>query len=498
MNLRENSILQGGKYKILRFIGSGGFGCTYEAEHVMLEKHVAIKEFFARDFCNRDEQMSYVTVATQSKKPLVEKLRKKFLDEAKAMCRFQHPGIVSVFDVFEENGTAYYVMDFIEGRSLADIVKREGRLSEARALKYVLQVADALKYVHAQNRLHLDIKPGNIMVDKSDNAILIDFGASKQYDEENGENTSTLMGKTPGYAPPEQMANRVMKFMPSTDIYALGATLYKLLTGQTPLEASFLISGDVLDPLPNTVSQATRSAVEKSMLLNMKLRTQTVQDFLRLLSPGSAGLDNTEDVIEATVLDEKNVVFPRYQSRSYAGRNVDGHDCVDLGLSVCWAASNLGARSPYETGYYFAWGEPTSKSAYTKRNSGTYRISLNSISADPKYDAARALWGGAWRLPTEKEMRELFEICTWTWMTHENFAGYKVTGPSGRSIVLPAAGWISETTPSGIRRNGCYWTSSSKPGDKRHALGLYFLNGGREIEAYYRYYGRSIRPVITL
>ena len=106
MNLPVNTLLQGGKYKIVRFISSGGFGCTYEAEHVMLEKRVAIKEFFVKDFCNRDENTAHVTVGTLSKKGLVEKLRRKFIDEAKALCRLQHSGIVSVQDVFEENGTA--------------------------------------------------------------------------------------------------------------------------------------------------------------------------------------------------------------------------------------------------------------------------------------------------------------------------------------------------------------------------------------------------------
>ena len=203
MNLPVDRLLQGGKYRIVRFISSGGFGCTYEAEHVMLERRVAIKEFFVKDFCNRDEATAQVTVGTLSKKGLVEKLRRKFVDEAKGLCKLHHPGIVRVSDVFEENGTAYFVMDYVEGRSLNDVVKQEGPLPEARALNYIRQAAEALQYVHEQNRLHLDVKPGNIMLDSEDRVVLIDFGASKQYDEQDGENTSTLLGKTPGYAPLE-------------------------------------------------------------------------------------------------------------------------------------------------------------------------------------------------------------------------------------------------------------------------------------------------------
>lgn len=250
----------------------------------MLQKRVAIKEFFVKDYCNRDEGTSYVVVGIKSKEPLVDKLKKKFLDEARAVSRFRHPGIVQVSDVFEENGTAYYVMDYIEGRSLKDIVKSEGRIFEPRALKYISQVAEALKYVHARNRLHLDVKPGNIMVDGSDNAILIDFGTSKQYDEESGENTSTLLGYTPGYAPPEQMSKSVVKFLPATDVYALGAMLYKLLTGKTPLDANDRISGDTLGPLPAGTSNSVCCAVSAAMSLDKRQRPQSVEEFLGILS----------------------------------------------------------------------------------------------------------------------------------------------------------------------------------------------------------------------
>ncbi|MCD7721395.1 MAG: serine/threonine protein kinase, partial [Prevotellaceae bacterium] len=234
MHLKDGTLLQGGRYRIVRFLSSGGFGCTYEAVHTQFRSRVALKEFFISDFCNRDEGTGTVSLATKSKRELVEKLKGKFLDEARSVFRMQHEHIVRVMDVFEENGTAYYAMDFIEGQSLADMVRQRSSLPEGEAVGYIRQVADALAYVHSLNRLHLDVKPGNIMVNKGGKAILIDFGTSKQYDEVSGENTSTLMGRTPGFAPPEQMDNSVGKFIPATDIYALGATLYKLLTGITP------------------------------------------------------------------------------------------------------------------------------------------------------------------------------------------------------------------------------------------------------------------------
>jgi serine/threonine protein kinase len=314
MQLRENTVLQGGKYRIKRFISSGGFGCTYEAECVNSGKRVAIKEFFVKDFCNRDENTQHVTVGTQSKKGLVDKLQKKFIDEARVLQEMRHPNIVSVSEVFEENGTAYFVMDYIDGLSLHEIVRNEGALGEKRAVKYIRQAAEALQYVHNLNRLHLDIKPHNIMVNGNDQAILIDFGASKQYDEMNGENTSTLIGQTPGYAPLEQIGNDVVRFFPATDIYSLGATLYKLLSGDTPLSASLLASGEELKPLSVNITERTRTAVTAAMTVNKSKRPQTIADFLILLgeeekSPESViGVENTKSESRLSESEETMVL----------------------------------------------------------------------------------------------------------------------------------------------------------------------------------------------
>ena len=329
MNLPDNTLLQGGKYRIIRFISSGGFGCTYEAELVLLHKRVAIKEFFVKDFCNRDENNSHVDVATQGKVKLIERLKKKFIDEASALFSMQHPHIVRVTDVFEENGTAYYVMDYIDGKSLQDIVKEKGALGEDWAIRYIRQVADALKYVHSQNRLHLDVKPGNIMIDGNDQAVLIDFGASKQYDEVDGENTSTLLGKTPGYAPLEQIGNEVVRFLPATDIYALGATLYKLVTGITPVSATQLASGESMEPIPDTVSDSTKNAIYAAMEVNKNKRPQSIDAFLSLLDADKTESvvpevkkENTKPVVdepsEETVLEHKEKVRTENESSNHS------------------------------------------------------------------------------------------------------------------------------------------------------------------------------------
>ena len=295
MHLPVGTLLQGGRYEILRFISSGGFGCTYEARDRKFKsrvKSVAIKEFFVKDFCNRDALSNRVVVGTLSKKELVDKLREKFLDEADAIFELEHPNIVRVTDTFEENGTAYYVMEYINGSTLASIIEKEGALSEDKALGYLCQIADALRHIHSRNRMHLDVKPGNIMIDQSGKAVLIDFGVSKQYDEVCGENTSTLMGFTPGYAPLEQSNKGIREFSPTTDIYSLGATLYKLVTGQTPPDASD-VNEDGLPALPQEISAPVRVAIEAAMQPRRKDRPQSVAEFLKLLENGGKSKDET-------------------------------------------------------------------------------------------------------------------------------------------------------------------------------------------------------------
>lgn len=308
-NLPAGTSLQGGRYKILRYISSGGFGCTYEAIHVKLGKRLAIKEFFVKDFCNRDETTSHVSVGTSSKEGLVRRLSEKFCEEAQALSELNHPGIVRVIDVFDENGTSYFVMDYIDGKSLNELVNSRGPLPERVAVKFIRQVADALKYVHANNRLHLDVKPGNIMISKDGRAILIDFGASKQYDEVEGENTSTLLGKTPGYAPIEQMGNDVMTFHPSTDIYALGGTFYKLLTGKVPLSATRRVSGEELEPLPDDISEPVKRAVLQAMELNKNNRPQSIDEFLEIMDGvDSSGVDDR--IIQNFINENSETILP--------------------------------------------------------------------------------------------------------------------------------------------------------------------------------------------
>ena len=198
-SLPDGTLLQGGKYRIVKFIGAGGFGCTYEAVFELLGVRVAIKEFFPHELCNRDAT-GRMSVGTDSRVEFVSRLRKKFVDEARTLFNYKDiDGVVKVTDVFEENSTSYFVMDFIDGKSLQNVIKYHGPMLEEEALRIISEAGRALQKVHDRGCLHLDLKPDNIMLDAGGHPILIDFGVSKQYTAEDGCNTSTLMGCTPGY-----------------------------------------------------------------------------------------------------------------------------------------------------------------------------------------------------------------------------------------------------------------------------------------------------------
>lgn len=281
--LKVGSSLQGGKYKIEKILGQGGFGITYLATQELLDRKVCIKEFFFKDSCGRTPK-GEVILGTVGNKNLVELFLKKFIKEAKILSQLEHPNIVQILDVFKENGTAYYVMDYIKGSSLDDVIKNNGCLNEEQSIAYVSQISKALDYLHQRKINHLDVKPANIMIRHSDNkAILIDFGVSKQYDYDGEQTSTTPIGISHGYAPIEQYSpGGVSKFSPQADIYALGATFYKLLLGKTlPSAAEILSNG--LPALPITLSYKTRFILEKSLAPRKNDRLHNINEFHKLL-----------------------------------------------------------------------------------------------------------------------------------------------------------------------------------------------------------------------
>ena len=286
MHLQAGALLKNGEYKIEKVLGQGGFGITYLAEQTSLGRKVALKEFFMEGLCNRDADTSNVSVGSVGSKKLVERFKQKFIKEARTIASFDNSHIISIHDVFEENGTAYYVMEYLGGKSLSAIVNEQGIMSETLAMKYIRQVADALAEVHANNLLHLDVKPANIMLNKKGEAVLIDFGISKHYDEAGNQTSSALIGTSEGYAPLEQYeAGALDSFTPATDIYALGATLFFLLTGMRPPKAGDVMN-DGLPELPSEISQTVSGAITAAMQPRRKDRPQSIAEFLCLVESG--------------------------------------------------------------------------------------------------------------------------------------------------------------------------------------------------------------------
>lgn len=455
--LSKGTTLQGGKYIVERVLGQGGFGITYLATHAFLEKQVAIKEFFPKDFCERNRTTSQITLGNANTTELVSKFKEKFLKEAKNISKLNHSNIVAIHDIFEENGTAYYIMDFINGTSLNDIIKSVGPLPEGKALKYIRTVGNAISYMHSKKMNHLDIKPANIMLRKTDDApILIDFGLAKQYDSAGEQTSTTPVGISHGFAPMEQYRpGGVSSFTPQSDVYALGATLFALLTARTPPHYSDILE-DGIPELPVSVSQATVNAIEKAMEIKKMKRPSSIDEFLALLPNTIKGgnkqtvgyepdaeikptdiqksdeesiaklndqekkeAETTSKVLEETVI--LNVPLSNYQSTE-AKPNQYGMpessvnsemQYLDLGLSVKWATKLSGIAKPV-----------TNDEVYE------FRMEEGNVVKPQNFLLEN-------QLPTMKQFEELIARCSWTTFQEGSMHGYKITGPNGNVLLMP-------------------------------------------------------------
>jgi serine/threonine-protein kinase len=310
--------LRGGDYILEDALGQGGFGITYHARDEVLHRHAAIKEFFPRGVV-RDAGTGEVLAPSSSE---FAAAREQFLREARALARFNHPNIVDVYSIFEENATAYMVMEFVRGSTLTRLIEARGALPEGEALSVIEQIASALLEVHGAGILHLDVKPDNVIIeDGTSRAVLLDFGLTKKIETASGYGTTRLDAwsrfGTPGFAAIEQYSDqkRVGVF---TDIYSLAATLYFLLTAQAPPDAASRASGASLGDiraLNPTVSTPVASAIERAMNLASEARPQSVEAWLDLLreeplaapiqiTPARAPLPHPEYSEEPAIFDD--------------------------------------------------------------------------------------------------------------------------------------------------------------------------------------------------
>ena len=496
--LEKGTVLRGNdnRYTIIRALGQGSFGITYLA-HTQVEGslgtvdvEVAVKEFFMKDINSREG--SSVTGGS-SKDGLFDKYRQKFRREAQNLAKMKHPGIVRVIEAFDTNNTSYIAMQYLGGGSLDDLIARRGKLAEDEALRYARGIGEALEYMHSHKMLHLDLKPSNVMLNRQGDPVIIDFGLSKQYDESgNPESSTTVGGGTPGYAPIEQASYREGKGFPVTiDIYALGATLFKMLCGHRPPEVSDLFEegfpyGDL-----EGVSEGTVAIVAKAMSLHKGDRYQTVGDFLAALgAPASAAADETTEITdEETDIEVKREVSapatePKEPTSPPTSIKKKGKRWVLFVELIALMAAGAGVLLLGRDGE--PKGEPDMGWVNLGLPSGTLWKDENEEGGFYTYDEAMSQFGS--RLPTQTQWEELINKCTWTWTG----SGYRVTGPNGRSITLPAAGFrYCDGSVSNVGSLGHYWSSTPIGSDS--VWYLYFYSGSVDMFPCARCYGLSVR-----
>lgn len=278
-------------YHIEKVLGQGAFGITYLASTsvamqgdlgtIHSEIKMAVKEFFMHN----DTKRLGAEIVPDSMTERVKQYATKFRNEAAKLAMLSHPHIVKVLEVFEANNTIYYSMEYLPDGTLNDYAAKKKGLPEQEAIRYIRQIGSALLYLHTNKILHLDVKPANIMRNESTDTLkLIDFGLSKQYEENGDAMSSGFLGcGTSGYAPLEQADGSVEKeFSPQIDVYALGATYYKLLTDQVPDNAIDVLNKGLrtLPLVKKNVSQQSIDAIRAAMEPTVAKRLKNVQEFL--------------------------------------------------------------------------------------------------------------------------------------------------------------------------------------------------------------------------
>jgi serine/threonine-protein kinase len=285
--LSPGATLHGGRYVVRSVLGRGGVGITYRADDDRLQRAVAIKELFP----GAAVRVQGLVLPPAHEAAAFAEAKARFLREASVLARFTDPGIVRVYEVFDEAGTAYLVMELLDGCSLADLLARRGALlSETEALDVALRCARALAVVHGAGVLHRDVNPANIVVTESGRVVLIDFGLAREFVGDEAAAMTRMV--TPGYSPPEQYTG-AGSFGASTDVYGLAATLYWALTGSAPTAALDRQGGAALTPVKQrmpAVSRLVSDAIADGLELNPDHRPQSIDAFLARLGVATAAV----------------------------------------------------------------------------------------------------------------------------------------------------------------------------------------------------------------
>ena len=277
--------LQQGKYTVGKVLGQGGFGITYKGGDPALGRVVAIKELFLEDCVRHGTQVMVPTHARLSAAAL-GRAKQRFVKEARTVAQFNHTGIVAIYTAFEENNTAYIVMEYLQGRTLAQVLEANGGpLREQEAVRHVRAMGPALKEIHQRGVLHRDLTPTNVVSTDDGRTVVVDFGAAREFTA--GMTGSFDVFLNPGFAPLEQYSSRARPGV-YTDVYALGATLYHLLTGKVPVPAPDRVNRRPLQEprlLNAQISHRVSGAVMRAMAIRASDRYQSAGDFLDSLTP---------------------------------------------------------------------------------------------------------------------------------------------------------------------------------------------------------------------
>lgn len=355
--LTNNTPLHHGKYRIIRELGQGGFGVTYLAIDTEHKTQVAIKEYFPKIWCRRESGSTSITITHDEYQDLVMKGKQRFLKEAKNLNKLNSPDkndIVKVYSAFEENHTAYYVMEYIPGTTLAKKVESVGKMNVKEAVIIMDQLCDAVSYIHSKRMTHYDLKPQNIIIRESNGRpVIIDFGLSKQYDSKGDATSSMMFAHSDGYSPIELYGSTLNDnvFSPQTDVYSLGAIMYFMLRGIRPPEASTLIN----HPLPSdNIPPYVYEVICKAMGYSKASRYPTVVAFKNDLDKAAKGI-NPFPTGEDTVIGNTTTYG---SSTSNKGSNESGSteekDSIFkkywwiLGLAAVVALAIIFSRKDYE------------------------------------------------------------------------------------------------------------------------------------------------------
>ncbi|MCQ2495551.1 MAG: InlB B-repeat-containing protein [Lachnospiraceae bacterium] len=289
IHLQPHTILHN-RYEIGNILGYGGFGTTYVAWDMKLQQKVAVKEYFPTEFCTRMPGHTEVRVFNEEKGEQFEAGLRKFTDEAIRLAKFQNePGIVTIYDSIVENGTAYIIMEYLDGETLEERLRREGTIDEDEAIGIIIPVLESLKAVHAAGIIHRDIAPENIVLTGSGEIKLIDFSAARFATTSHSRSLTVTIKQ--GYSPEEQYRSRGDQG-PHTDVYSIAATLYKMITGNTPPDAMerrtmFESKGkDLLVPIHKIRKKINinhENAILNALNVRIEDRTPDVQTFINEL-----------------------------------------------------------------------------------------------------------------------------------------------------------------------------------------------------------------------